>query len=49
MALAVSVSALGVPGAILAASVGGRRWVWALALVAAGYVVTVIGVEVDLV
>lgn len=48
-ALAVSVSALGVLGALLAASVGGRRLVWALALVAAGCVVTVIGVEVDLV
>lgn len=36
-------------GAILASRVEGRRWVWALALIAAGCVVTVIGVQVDLV
>jgi len=32
-----------------ARQIGGRRWLWALALVAAGCVVTVIGVQVDLV
>jgi hypothetical protein len=49
LALVVSVAALGALGAVLAQRVGGRRLVWIVSLVIAGAVVTVIGVEVDLV
>lgn len=45
LALAVSIAALGGLGVALAASVRGRRTVWAGALVVAGTVVTVIGVQ----
>lgn len=48
-ALAVSVAALGGLGVLLARNVGGRRSVWAAGLIIAGIVVTIIGVEVDLV
>lgn len=49
VALAVSAITLAGLGVLLANHVGGRRIVWAVVLVVAGIVVTVIGVQVDLV
>lgn len=49
MALVVSVAALGGLGVLLAVHVGGRRWVWAVSLIIAGAIVTIIGVWVHLV
>ncbi|WP_233424715.1 hypothetical protein [Mycolicibacter heraklionensis] len=48
-ALLASVAALGGLGVLLAVHVGGRRSLWAIGLVISGVIVTVIGVEVDLV
>lgn len=49
VALIVSALALAVLGILLAHNVGGRQKVWATGLVAAGVVVTIIGIQVDLV
>ncbi|WP_232327102.1 hypothetical protein [Mycobacterium sherrisii] len=49
VALVVSVAALGGLGVVLGTHVGGRRIAWVVALVLAGIVVTIIGVQVDLV
>ncbi|ORA85598.1 hypothetical protein K3U93_00750 [Mycobacterium malmoense] len=49
IALVASAGALGCLGVLLAKHVGGRRIVWALGLVVAAVVVTIIGVQVDLV
>ena len=49
VALIVSALALALLGILLARNVGGRWMVWATSLVAAGVVVTVIGIQVDLV
>ncbi|MEB4211189.1 hypothetical protein [Mycobacterium sp. 94-17] len=49
IALVVSVAALGGLGVVLGTHVGGRRLVWAGALVVAGVLVTIVGVQVDLV
>lgn len=49
LALVVSVAALGGLGVVLGTHVGGRRILWAVALVVAGIIVTIIGVQVDLV
>jgi predicted membrane protein (TIGR00267 family) len=49
IALVVSAAALGGLGVVLGNHVGGRRIVWAVALVVAAIVVTIVGVEVDLV
>ena len=49
IALVVSGAALGGLGVLLSINVGGRRAVWAVSLVIAGLIVTIIGVRVDLV
>lgn len=49
MALVVSAAVLGGLGVLLGKHVGGRGTVWAAGLVVAGVVVTIIGVQVDLV
>lgn len=49
VALVVSAATLGGLGVVLANHVGGRRVMWALSLVVAGVIVTVIGVQVHLV
>ena len=49
IALVVSVAVLGGLGIVLSMQVGGRRSVWVIGLVIAGIVVTIIGVQVDLV
>ena len=49
MALVLAIAALGALGAALAVRVRGSKLLWASALVAAGVVVGVIGVQIDLV
>lgn len=49
IALVASVLALAGLGVILSGQVGGRRWVWAVSLIIAGILVTIVGVVVDLV
>lgn len=49
VALVASAAALGGLGVVLGSHVGGRRTLWAISLVVAGVIVTIIGVQVDLV
>lgn len=49
VALVASAAALGGLGMALGSHVGGRRILWAVALVLAGVVVTIIGVQLDIV
>ena len=48
VALVVALAALGGLGIVLASSVGGRRFLWAVSLIIAGAVVLVIGVQLDI-
>lgn len=49
IALVASAAALALLGVVLGSHVGGRRIVWAAALAVAGVVVTIIGMQLDLV
>ncbi len=48
VALVVALAALGGLGIVLASSVGGRRFLWAVSLIIAGAAVLVIGVKLDI-